>query len=335
MMHFNHRSIRPVAAATILIPALLALVVVLFGCRQQATPASATEPPDALSIFYTCDTRGHISPCNCTAGVAGGIARRKTYIDENRTANAIVVDAGDITAGPREWELLELEYILKGYEAIGYDAVNIGAREASFPLETLRELKAKHPFFVSANLEDESGNLIFEPFRIATLSNGYRIGMAGIVQDSLLPDEIGTGLRIAPPAQALEKILPELRDASDFIVVLAFADEPAMKALAERFFEIDVIIGGDVEQPSANPVQTNKSIIAYNTDKGKAVGWMNLHFIDGQAVVAENTVAMLLEHVADDSDMATLAKDLLVEQVRNNYPTEKDDEEGLSRISSE
>ncbi|MCL4692473.1 MAG: hypothetical protein KJ060_08175 [Candidatus Hydrogenedentes bacterium] len=317
------------------IAAIVAVACVAFGgCGSKAPVEVAVEPPGSLTVFYTCDTRGHISPCNCTAGVAGGIARRKTYIDENRTDNALIVDAGNVAAGPREWELLELEYILKGYDAIGYDAVNVGAREASFPVETLRELKTKHPYFVSANVEDDTGELVFEPFRVKTLSNGYRVAITGVVQNTLLPDEIGAGMHIAPPADAIEKMLPELKAAGDFIVVLAFTDEATMKSLAERFFEIDAIVGGDVEQPSANPVQVNQSIVAYNTDKGKAVGRMNVQFIDGHAVVAENEIAMLLEDVADDPAMVDLAKELVLEQVRNNYPTEKDDEEGLSRISA-
>ena len=319
--------------ASVLVFGALLLAGGFAGCRPDATPTPAVEPPDALSIFYTCDTRGHISPCNCTAGIAGGIARRKTYIDGNRPANALIVDAGDVAAGPREWELLELEYILKGYEAIGYDAVNVGARETSFPVETLRELGKQHAFFVSANVQDDAGELVFEPYRVTTLSNGYRIGILGVVKDSLLPDEIGQGVHVVPPADALAKVLPDVQEATDFVVLLAFTNEATMKTLAERFFEIDVIIGGDVEQPSGTPLQVNRSTIAYNTDKGKAVGWMDLRFIDGQAVVAENTVTLLLDHVPDDPDMATLVKELQVEQVRNNYPTEKDDEEGLSQIS--
>jgi len=322
-------------ASSAWVVAVLVTVGGLAGCGRDATPVPVAEPPDALSIFYTCDMRGHISPCNCSAGIAGGIARRKTYIDANRLANAIVVDAGDVTAGPREWELLELEYILKGYEAIGYDAVNIGAREAAFPAETLRKLGDEHAFFVSANVRDESGALIFEPYRVKTLANGYRIGIVGVVQDTLLPDEIGQGVHIVPPAEALAEVLPDAQEASDFLVVLAFMKELSMKALAEKFFEIDVIIGGDVEQPSGTPVQVNRSTIAYNTEKGKAVGWMDLRFIDGQPVVAENTMAMMLEDVADDPEMVGIVKELRVEQVRNNYPTEKDDEEGLSRISEE
>lgn len=319
---------------TAVVVAVLAGGIGFTGCESKAPVEVAVEPPDSLTVLYTCDTRGHISPCNCTAGVAGGIARRKTYIDENRTENALIVDAGNVAAGPREWELLELKYILKGYDAIGYDAVNIGAREVSFPLDTLRELKTMHPYFVSANVEDESGELIFEPFRVKTLSNGYRVAITGVVQNTLLSDEIGAGVHIAPPIEAVESLLPELIEAGDFIVVLAFTDEATMKSLAERFFEIDAIIGGDVEQPSADPVQVNQSIIAYNTDKGKAVGRMNVQFIDGHPVVAENEIAMLLEHVADDPAMVDLAKELVLEQVRNNYPTEKDDEEGLSRISA-
>ncbi len=322
------------SGAGVLAVGLFVMCGLLAGCQPKATPAPAVEPPDALSIFYTCDTRGHISPCNCTAGVAGGIARRKTYIDENRPADAIVVDAGDVTAGPREWELLEFEYILKGYEAMGYDAVNIGAREASFPVETLRKLREEHAYFVSANVEDTSGHLIFEPYRIVTLSTGYRVGILGIVEDTLLPDEIGQGVRITPPDEALENVLPRVEDASDFIVLLAFVNEATMKALAERFFELDVVVGGNVKQPSGTPLAVNRSIVAYNTEKGKSVGRMDLRFIDGKAVVADNQFEMLLDTVPDDPEMVNLVDKLRLEQVRNNYPTEKDDEEGLSKISN-
>ncbi|MCC6697908.1 MAG: hypothetical protein IT365_19945 [Candidatus Hydrogenedentes bacterium] len=322
------------ASCAILITGVFVATVVGAGCTPDATPAAATEPPEALSVFYTCDMRGHISPCNCVQGVAGGIARRKTYLDSKRTADAILVDAGDVTAGPREWEILELEYILKGYAAMGYDAVNVGAREASLSAEQLCTLRDGHAFLISANVRDEAGERIFPAFRVKTLSNGYRVGIVGIVESTIPPDELGAGVQVTAPAEALAEVLPEVTKASDLIVLLAFVDETSMKALAERFFEVDLIIGGDVEQPTGTPLQVNRSHIAYVTDKGKSVGWLDLRFVDGQAVVADSSTTLLLEDVPDDPAMAKLVDELRLKQVERNYPIEKDDEEGLSRVSS-
>ncbi|MCC6489188.1 MAG: hypothetical protein IT364_16935 [Candidatus Hydrogenedentes bacterium] len=320
------------SCAILVIGALVAAVKA--GCAPNVTPAAATEPPEALSVFYTCDTRGYISPCNCVQGVAGGIARRKTYIDSKRTADSILVDAGDVTAGPREWELLELEFILKGYAAMGYDAVNVGAREVSMSAEQLRTLKDGHDFLISANVRDGAGERILPAYRVKTLTNGYRVGIIGVVRSTMPPEELGEGVQLAPPADALADVLPEVAQSSDLIVLLAFVDDASMKALAERFFELDFIIGGDVKQPTGTPLQVNRSHIAYVTDKGKSVGWLDLRFVDGQAVIADNSTTLLLEDIPDDSAMAKLVDELRLKQVERNYPTEKDDEEGLSRVSS-
>ena len=48
---------------------------------------------------------------------------------------------------------------------------------------------------------------------------------------------------------ALGKLLPKLKAEADFIVLLAFADEPRCTALARQFYELDVILGGKVRSP--------------------------------------------------------------------------------------
>lgn len=315
--------------------ALLFVAAVAAACTREESPApAAVEPPDSLTIFYTCDTRGHVNPCDCAAGVAGGIARRASYLAGERPAHALIVDAGDVTAGPREWEQLELEYILRGYERIGYHAVNIGAREASMPLEALASFIRRFPFFVSANVADASGKPVAQPYRIVTMPGGYRVGVLGVVDDKLLPDELGDGIHVTPMIEAVGKTLPAMKSACDFTVLLAFADEEAMKTIARQFFEIDVIIGGRVRQPIAEPLQVNKSFIAAITDKGKSVGRMDLYFPGGQKVVGENTIALLLETVPDEPQIVVLMNELRRKQIENNYPTEKDDEEGLSGFAA-
>ncbi|MBX7255619.1 MAG: hypothetical protein K1Y02_04580 [Candidatus Hydrogenedentes bacterium] len=290
-------------------------------------------PPVALTLFYTCDTRGHINPCNCEAGVAGGLARRATFVNQRRTPLSLLVDAGDVTSGPREWELLELDYLLKGYGILKYDAVNVGAREASIALTELKKIAATYPFLVSANIHDGSGTLVFPPYRVVDLPEGFRVGILGALDEKTPADELGAGVRVLPMRDAITRYLPKLRKQVDFVVLLAFTDEQTLRALAEEFFEIDVIVGGKVEQPSGTPLEVNRSTIAYITDKGKSVGELELSFVGGQKVVTKNEVTMLMEDVKDDPAIADLIKELTNEQVKRNYPTEKDDEEGLSTIA--
>ena len=305
------------------------------SCTGEHTPAkrSAVPAPDSLSIFYTCDTRGHINPCNCSAGVAGGLPRRMSFLKQQITGDALIVDAGNLTAGTRPWELLELEYILRGYQKIGYHAANIGRREAGLPLATLKDLARRYPFLVSANITDKQGLRVFPAYHVVTLKGGYRAAIIGVLTNTLLSDEIGEGVAIAPPEEAIAKILPEARAESDLVVLIAFTDEQTMKNLADHFFEISVIVGGDVEQPSGDAVRHNKSTLVYITEKGKSVGRLDLRYVGGNYVAEANVITTLLDNIPDDMEMTALVNEMQQKQVENNYPVKKDDEDGLTSVS--
>jgi 2',3'-cyclic-nucleotide 2'-phosphodiesterase (5'-nucleotidase family) len=324
------------AAITVLI------AIGLIACNapdevKPATESGATaipvSPPDKLSIFYTADTRGHIDPCECSSGMAGGIARRMTFVEDQALDHFLLVDAGDVTAGAREWELLELEYILKGYAAMGYHAVNVGHREIQAGAAGLADLRDQFPNFISANVRDSSGDLIFDPYKVVTLAGGYRVAILGIADNTLESDEIGAGLQLDAPNQAVAKYLPEASKRSDMVVLLAFANEERLQALAEEFIGLDVIVGGNVAQPSGEAVEQNRSVIVYNTDKGKSVGRLDLALVEGGHGVIANEVTMLLEEIADDPDAAAIVEAFKIEQVNRDFQDyKKDDEEGLTAL---
>lgn len=327
-----HRVLIVLSAFATAFVALLILIpsIPLLPRQQVQRPAL---PPDTITIFYTCDTRGHMTPCNCSAGVAGGLARRKTFIASQRMPESLIVDAGNVTAGHQPWDLLEFDYILRGYQQMGYHAVNVGKREIGLSAKTLGDLNAKYPFFVSTNVVDSSGNRLFPAYRIVSLSNGFRVAVLGVVDNTLSRDELGEGVAIAPPEESLAKSLPSARQEADFLVLLAFASEQVIKEVADRYFEIDVIVGGDVEQPSPDAIAANKSTLVYVTDKGKSVGRLDLRYVGGKYVAERNTITTLLANIADDPQIAALVTELQQKQVANNYPTQKDDEDGLTAVS--
>ena len=269
--------------------------------------------------------------------MAGGIARRKTFLDAHRSGPRLVVDAGDVTAGPREWELLEFEYLLKGYERMGYDAVNAGHREASLGLDRLLRLKAGYDKIVSANLVNEKDELVFAPYRIVTLPGGGTAGIIGILDDKITGTELGKGLKVLSPLDALARHLPELKRRAAFIVLLAFADEDRMKEIAERFYEINVIVGGKVLQPSATPLLVNRTVITCMTDKGKAVGWLEVIADPSDRFNCTNSIVMMKEDFKDDPAITNLIGEYKARLKEMDFlpAAQKDDEEGLTPILAE
>ncbi len=329
----KRKSRTAIALAGLAILVLLLLMVIMHRSRLTLGSAAA-RPPETFSIFYTCDTEGHMEPCGCASGMAGGISRRRAFLAHNIPRDFLLVDAGDVIAGPREWELLELEYILKGYEVMGYHAVNIGHRELSLGLEGLRRVRRDYARLVSANVLDPNGDHVVEPYVVVELSNGYRCGIIGVVDEHVEPDQIGAGLRLIAPTEAIAKYLPELKQKADFIVLLAFADEPQMQALATQFFEIDVIVGGKVRQATTDPVLANRSAIVFNTDKGKNVGRLDIHYRKNEAWQYTGSMTVLEESMEKDPQIAALVEEYKEQLKARDFRPVKDDEEGLSSISA-
>ena len=323
-------SVKIVIISVIIVIAIL----LLFLKKQGILGMGKVTPPELFSIFYTCDTSGHIEPCGCVGGMAGGITRRQTYLAQAKPSDYLLVDAGDVTAGYRPWELLELEYILKGYDEMGYHAVNIGHREVLIKYDDLKKLKEQYHNFVSANLLGPDGKLVFNPFVVVKLSNGYRCGVIGILDDNLQEDEIGEGLTVTPPSDALSKYLPELKKKSDYIVLLAFADQDKIKEIAKQFFEIDVIVGGDVQQATNMPLKENHSIFVLNTDKGKNVGRLNVRYTSEDEWKYDGEISVIAESMERDEQLTQLVEDYKLELKAREFRPLKDDEEGLSSITA-
>jgi 2',3'-cyclic-nucleotide 2'-phosphodiesterase (5'-nucleotidase family) len=320
---------RPVCAA------VLMLLVSACGKRESApAPVSA---PHSLSVIYTCDTKGNVRACECTGGSAGGLARRMTFLDQNRSANRIVVDVGNNAAGSRDWEKKDFEFLMRGYAKMNYDAVNIGHGEAAFSADELRHAAMICTNLISANLLDENGKPVVAPYRIKVMPDGLRVGIIGVM-DTRLPEGLrtGAGLRLIAPDEAITKYLPELKKQSDTMVILAYTDEPGLSELANLFFEAGIVIGGKVSQPASKPAVVNRAVVTYITELGKTAGRLDLR-IDAQGVsTISNSITTLYSNFPDAPEM----KPLLDEYQKALGPRAslpagvEHDAEGLSPIKS-
>lgn len=252
--------------------------------------------PARVELFFTSQTRGKLTHCGCFSGQFGGLARLRSALEVTPPAGErFGVDVGDALEGTEDFHLLKHRQVLKTYAGLGYAALNAGAREAALPAATLRLLAAESPVpFISANLRDRAtGEPILKGWTI-TERAGRRIALVGVVDPRALPDGPGEGVEIEPMETCLARVLPELKSKADTLVLLAYADETALAALAGRFYEFAVVLGGDVRQPAQKLLIENRSLVYYTGNDAKSYGRLALRIAaDGKVEAGDHDITLL------------------------------------------
>ncbi len=231
--------------------------------------------PERLTLFVSGDSRGYLEPCGCRIDQAGGLPGRAVAIEKAGVGEKLVVDVGNLTSGSRSYELLKMRYLLEGMKAIGYDAVNLGKNEAQLDRVTLSDMMSHSGLpFLSANVLDKKDKTpIADRYRIIR-RGALRVGVTGVTECEAR--DAGPGIEVRPPIEALADVIPDLKGKCDFVVVLAFVDEETIKQIAEKFHEVDCILGGDVPQSSGTAQTINRAIAFNVVDRGKVLGQIDL-----------------------------------------------------------
>ena len=263
--------------------------------------------PSALSIFFSGDTRGRLVPCGCFTGQMGGLTRLKTLLLTNSAPSDLKLDVGDAIAGPEDFQVMQYDYILRAYADMAYDVLNIGQREAQLSAAQLAQIRKTSPVtLLSANLFDQStGRRIFDAAKIIK-RNGRKIAVAGVLDAHCMADGPGQGLRVEPMETVLEELLPGLRKEADAIILLAFTDESGLDRLAQQFYEVNLILGGKVSQPSQKLIKENRSYILYTANESRAIGVLRARFAP-RFTGDDFRMIMLDSEIPEDPAIAGLA----------------------------
>jgi len=115
------------------------LLIIIFWLIIKA-PILAAASTD-MTIIYSGNLDGELEPCGCTLeGDMGGIKRRGTIVDELRKASPklFLISSGGLIVSYATSDRLTSEYILKGFEALDYDAIGVQWQDLSYGTEFIQ-----------------------------------------------------------------------------------------------------------------------------------------------------------------------------------------------------
>jgi 2',3'-cyclic-nucleotide 2'-phosphodiesterase (5'-nucleotidase family) len=137
------------------------------------------------TFYFSGDTAGWITPCGCTAGQSGGLARRATIMQESR-AQSVYLDVGGAASGTSDYHQMKFEAILMGEMLMNVRAHNLGQSELAFAPDRLMEVsdRTKVPL-LSTNTRDTTNQ--FQPKTHLIIScSGQKALIVGVVDPSLI-----------------------------------------------------------------------------------------------------------------------------------------------------
>src|SRR5688500_8734617 len=230
---------------------LLALAVAVLTVAPQDQPATRRDLPP-LTFLQINDVYSTV-PVADVGGVARVATLKQRIAAEGNTPFFIL--AGEFLSSSVASTVFKGEQMIAALNAAGLDMATLGNHEFDFGVDVLlqRMAEAKWQRVVSNVVDVQSGRPVdgAAPYAVKTFGV-LKVGVIGLTtSDGLAPDKL-TRIKLIDPLEAAAPYLPMLRtERVDVIVAVTHLGHTDDRALAERFPEIDVIIGGHEHFPIA------------------------------------------------------------------------------------
>lgn len=205
------------------------------------------------------------------------------------TSPVLFVDAGNFAAVGIAGAEARNDGMIAGLNRIGYAAVMLGERELAAGYESFRAMEAKAEFpFVSANfIFEDTGETLVDPFTIMTLDQGSRqikvafLGLNRYNTGFIKGTDDGRNVVVSSPFQAARRLVPEIRDEVDVLVLLTSLSISQARQLATEVEGIDLIVGANGGVLSLENDQSGGVPIVYPGNQGKYLAEVRMFVGEG------------------------------------------------------
>src|SRR5215467_3584491 len=232
----------------------------------------AAQTPAHVVIMHTNDLHGQLLPKD---GV-GGIAEVAAVIRSGKPD--LILDAGDFSTGTFLADEFKGAPTIAAMNLIGYTAGTIGNHDFDYGQDALRMRirEARFPLLSANLLSPVSG---IKKYTVVT-AKGIRFGIVGLTTEDLKTKshpKLVENVTVLDIVKTLEKLLPELRKKSDFIVATVHLEDEEEQRLASAFPEIRLIVGGH-NHFAHGPIRLGQTLVVKTGYTGQNVGRVDLDF---------------------------------------------------------
>jgi hypothetical protein len=285
----------------------------------------------------------------------GGLARRVSYIKafkhrSNLEVPTLFVDAGNLFTDERftgaqlpSEVMTKNKWVVKSYGDFRHDAANLSYADLPYLRELLKkegydQRAQQYPFInrlVSANIHPaDDSRLAPTPYVIREVNlkrskpgAKIRVGIVGFTDSKPIgpnqKESAVAGFVIGDPFEAAKKVLPELKQKTDFIIALAYMPMDMAQRLASENAEIDTIIGARQQNSQDPALHFNRATISYAYNQTKYLGELRVYLNGDGAVENQITRFIGLDSLIPDDPAAQNAvtsahDDFTAEQNRNS-----------------
>jgi hypothetical protein len=258
-------------------------------------------PKPKVAIAITGMEQGYIEPCGCAGmdRMTGGISRRYTFFQELRKKGwpLVAFDVGGLASGFGREAEIKFRTLVESKEKMGYNAVGFGSDDLRLPPDELvlvaAEVNGKPSMFLSANVGLYGFDQNVTQTSRVVKAGGMRIGVTAILGKDYQKQVINSEVEMRDPEAVLRKIVPELKQNADYLLLLANATTAEAEDLARKFPAFNVVVVADSpELPPNTPefVRGTRTLIVPVGRKGMSVIVLGLY--DGSPSVRYQRVLL-------------------------------------------
>lgn len=238
--------------------------------------------------------------------MVGGVGSMSGYLKKYRTANSLVLNAGDDFQGTPISNFTRGKSQIEILNDYNIDAFVLGNHEFDYSQYSLDSaLKLAKFDYLSGNVYMTAENkLMGKPYMVKEV-NGVKFGIIGITLPELfetsLPANVKDLVMLNTDSVITAGIAEMKKQNCDVIVLLSHSGLDTDKELAEKFSaDIDIIVGGHSHSTLFKPVRKNGVVIVQAGSYGRNLGKLDLK-IDTEKDTVTDAYGVLIETVLDSA----------------------------------